>query len=189
VPDRPAPQTLQLRHYVLAALVAGAIAVWPGACSRGRIPAGQGDEAGGAKATKAKLSYTLKDMSGKDVKLADYAGKPIILNFWATWCGPCKDEIPGLVAISRKYRDQGLTVLGVSIDDSPEDLQKFAAEYAMTYPVLVGFGHDDMLEEYEATFAVPVSWFIKPDGTVYLKHEGTQTREWFEQQALAILGL
>ena len=53
--------------------------------------------------------------------------------------------------------------------------------------MLVGFGHDDMLEEYEATFAVPVSWFIKPDGTVYLKHEGTQTREWFEQQVTRAL--
>jgi thiol-disulfide isomerase/thioredoxin len=183
VDRRSASQTLQLRHYALAALVAVAIAVWPGACSRGRI-APQGDENG--TPTKVKLSYTLKDMSGKEVKLADYVGKPLIINFWATWCGPCKDEIPGLVAISQKYKDKGLTVLGISIDDSPEELQKFAAQYAMTYPVLVGFGHDDMLEEYEATFAVPVSWFIKPDGTVFLKHEGTQTREWFEQQARAL---
>jgi len=188
VDGRSGPQTLQLRHYVLAALVAGAIAVWPGACSRGRIPAGQGDD-GGATGTKAKLSYTLKDMSGKEVRLADYAGKPLIINFWATWCGPCKDEIPGLVQIAQKYKDRGLTVLGISIDDSPEELQKFAAQYAMNYPVLVGFGHDDMLEEFEATFAVPVSWFIRPDGTVYLKHEGTQTREWFEQQALALFGV
>ena len=95
---------------------------------------------------------------------------------------------PGLVAISQKYKDRGLTVLGISIDDSPEELQKFAAQYTMTYPVLVGFGHDEMLEEFEATFAVPVSWFIRPDGTVYLKHEGIQTRQWFEQQALALFG-
>jgi peroxiredoxin len=170
-----------MRQIVLATVAAGAIATWPGACARS-APGGTGS----TPATKVKLDWTLKDMSGKEVHLADYAGKPLILNFWATWCGPCKDEIPGLVELTKKYQDKGLTVLGISIDDSPEDLQKFAAAYSMNYPVLVGAGHDEMLENFEATFAVPVSWFIKPDGTVYLKWEGTQTHEWFEQQAKAL---
>jgi thiol-disulfide isomerase/thioredoxin len=171
------------RQLLLAGLAAAAIASWPGACARDRITPGSGDD---TTATRVSLNFTLKDMSGKDVRLADYAGKPLLINFWATWCAPCKDEIPALIAVNAKYKAQGLTILGVSIDDSPEDLQKFAGQFGMTYPVLVGFGHDDMLESFEASFAVPVSWFIRKDGSVYLKHEGTQTREWFEQQVKAL---
>jgi thiol-disulfide isomerase/thioredoxin len=168
--------------WMLAVLVAGAVAAWPGACARNRAP----QQAESATPEHVKLDYTLKDMSGKDVRLADYVGKPLIINFWATWCGPCKEEIPSLVALSEQYKEQGLTVLGVSIDDSPDDLKKFAAEYKMTYPILVGQGHDDMLEEFEATYAVPVSWFIKADGKVSIKHEGAASRDWFDQQIKAL---
>ncbi len=103
---RPASQRLQLRHYALAALVAGAIAVWPGACSRGRVAPAQGD-AERRRPPRSSSRTRSRTCTGKEVKLADYAGKPLILNFWATWCGPCKDEIPGLVAISQKYKDKG----------------------------------------------------------------------------------
>jgi cytochrome c biogenesis protein CcmG, thiol:disulfide interchange protein DsbE len=170
------------RQIALAGLVAAAIAAWPGACARSAPPASTAD----SKPERVKLDYTLKDMSGKDVRLAEYVGKPIILNFWATWCEPCKEEIPSLIAIADKYKDRGLTILGVSIDDSPADLQKFAAEHGMTYPILVGQGHDDMLENFEATFAVPVSWFIKADGSVFLKHEGAGSRDWFDEQVKAL---
>jgi peroxiredoxin len=93
------------------------------------------------------------------------------------------------VELVEKYRNQKLAVLGISIDDSVEDLRPFAAEYKMNYPVLVGLGHDDLLEQYEAAFLIPVTWFIKPDGTVYLKHPGPQTKEWFDQQIQALLPL
>jgi cytochrome c biogenesis protein CcmG/thiol:disulfide interchange protein DsbE len=137
----------------------------------------------------ARLDYTLKDIEGRDVRLADYRGRPLVLNFWATYCGPCKTEIPMFVELVEKYRNQKLAVLGISIDDSVEDLRPFAAEYKMNYPVLVGLGHDDLLEQYEAAFLIPVTWFIKPDGTVYLKHPGPQTKEWFDQQIQALLPL
>src|SRR5262245_48164803 len=70
-----------------------------------------------AKAKPANYSFTLKDMHGNDVNLADHKGKVILLDFWATWCGPCKYEIPVFVELYDKYRDQGLVVLGVSVDD------------------------------------------------------------------------
>ncbi len=135
----------------------------------------------------AKLDYVVKDMDGKDVRLADYKGRPLLLNFWATYCGPCKTEIPIFVEMVEKYREQKLAILGISIDDSPEDLRPFAAEFKMNYPVLVGLGHDDLLETYDAVFLIPVTWFVRPDGTIHLKHPGSAPREWFDEQIRALL--
>lgn len=137
----------------------------------------------------ARLDFTLKDMNGQDVRLADFKGRPLVVNFWATWCGPCKHEIPAFVELVEKYKAQKFTVLGISTDDRAEDLRPFAADYKMNYPVLVGLGRDDVLIAYEAVFAIPVSWFIRPDGTVFLKHPGPATKEWFETQVKALLTL
>jgi len=127
------------------------------------------------------FAYTLKDMNGVEVNLEDYRGRPLLINFWATWCAPCRHEIPGFVELVEKYKAQNFTVLGISVDDKPEDLRPFAAEFKMNYPVLVGLGHDDLQEHYGA-FSLPVSWFIKADGTVDYKHTGTQSKEWFEER-------
>jgi cytochrome c biogenesis protein CcmG/thiol:disulfide interchange protein DsbE len=146
----------------------------------------RGRPASDPSAEVAKLDYTLKDMHGKAVRLAEFKGRPLVVNFWATWCTPCKHEIPSFVALVDKYRDQNLTVLGISTDDSPEDLRTFAAEFKINYPVLVGLGMDELIEAYEAEMMIPVTWFIRRDGTVALKHAGTQTREWFERQITAL---
>ena len=92
-----------------------------------------------------------------------------------------------LVALADQYRDRQLTVLGVSVDDSPEDLRKFAAELKMNYPVLVGLGQDEFQETYDAVVAIPVTWFIRPDGTVLKKHQGPASKAWFESQVKAML--
>ena len=91
-------------------------------------------------AQPANLDFTLKDMNGEDVSLLSHEGKVILLNFWATWCGPCKIEIPGFVELQDEYRDQGLVVLGVSIDDPVSKIKPFAEEYKVNYPMLVGLG-------------------------------------------------
>jgi thiol-disulfide isomerase/thioredoxin len=72
--------------------------------------------------------FTLKDLKGKDVRLADYKGKVVLVNFWATWCGPCKYEIPMFVEFQQKYGNQGLAFLGISVDDPVETLQPFVTE-------------------------------------------------------------
>jgi thiol-disulfide isomerase/thioredoxin len=127
------------------------------------------------------FAFTLKDMNGADVNLADYQGRPLIVNFWATWCTPCRHEIPYFVELVDKYKAQKFTVLGISVDDKPEDLRAFAAEFKMNYPVLVGLGHDALQEHYGAS-GLPVSWFIRADGTVDYKHTGTQSKQWFEDR-------
>jgi peroxiredoxin len=135
----------------------------------------------------APLDFTLKDMNGNAVNLADFRGRPLIVNFWATWCTPCKYEIPTFVELVDKYADQGFTVLGVSVDDAPEDLRPFAAEYKINYPVLIGLGHDELQELYGANVLVPVSWFVRPDGRVHLKSTGIHSKGWFEEQVKALL--
>jgi len=110
-----------------------------------------------------------------------------VINFWATWCGPCKEEIPALVQLVDQYKSSRLAVLGISIDDRPDDLKKFAAEYKVNYPFLVGLGHDELLAAYDAEFAVPISWFVTPQGCVSTKHTGIATKAWLEEQVKALL--
>src|SRR4051812_34019602 len=87
-----------------------------------------------ATAKKANLDFTLKDADGKDLHLSDYKGKVILLDFWATWCGPCKYEIPAFVELQERYGSQGLQVIGVSVDDTAEKLPPFVKQFKMNYP-------------------------------------------------------
>ena len=143
-------------------------------CSRGRMP-------------PASFDVIFKDMNGQNVRLSDFKGRPIVLNFWAIYCGPCKVEIPDLIALQEKYKEDGLVVLGISTDDTAEDLRAYAAEHKMTYPVLVGSGHEDFLRRYEVGMGIPTSWFIHKDGTVSEKRLGIGTREALERQIRRLL--
>lgn len=136
----------------------------------------------------ADLGFIVKDMNGADVRLSDYRGRPLIVNFWFVDCPPCRKEVPIFVDLVKKYADKGFTVLGLSVEDTPEAMKAFAEEYKINFPLFVAKGRNDILEAYRATFAYPVSWFVRADGSVHLKHLGTGTAEWFETQVLAILG-
>src|SRR5215210_5002499 len=134
----------------------------------------QADEEAVGKA--ARLDFTLKDMDGVDVNLASFKGKIILLNFWATWCGPCKVEIPDLVAVQNEYPDD-LVILGVSVDDTPDKMKPYAEQYKINYPLLVGNGRDDVQDAYGPLWGIPVSVFIDREGKVAKKHSGIATRE------------
>jgi len=136
----------------------------------------------------ASLGFTLKDMHGKDVRLSDFKGKVILLNFWATWCGPCKYEIPAFVELQAKYKDQGFVVLGVSTDDSPDKLRTFANQYKMNYPVLQGRDRTDFVDDaWGPMWGIPVSFFIGRNGTICRKHTGLATKEQLEKEIKALL--
>ena len=137
------------------------------------------------KGEAAKLDLVVKDMNGASVRLADYKGKVILLNFWATWCGPCQAEIPELVNTYAEYKDRGVVILGISIDDTAETLRAYAAQKRMQYPVLLM--QDDVDQAYGPIFGVPVTFFIGRDGTISKKHFGPVTKEQVDQEIKALL--
>ncbi|HEY3883936.1 MAG TPA: TlpA disulfide reductase family protein, partial [Vicinamibacterales bacterium] len=99
--------------------------------------AAAGERGGACDATgRGKLDFVLNDKFNNPVRLADYKGKVVLLNFWATWCGPCQMEIPEFVDLYSKYKDKGLVIVGISIDDSAAQLQPFTKQWHMQYPVL-----------------------------------------------------
>ena len=139
-----------------------------------------------ATGKSAPLHFTLKDMNGADVKLASFKGKVILLNFWATWCGPCKAEIPSLVELQHQYGDD-LVVLGFSVDDTPDKMKPYAAQYKINYPLLVGNGREDVQEAFGPLFGIPVSVIIGRDGKIAKKHSGIATKAQFEREIKALL--
>ena len=138
-------------------------------------------------AKPANLNFTLKDLGGRDVKLSSYKGKVILLNFWATWCGPCKIEIPWFNEFHQKYKDRGLVVLGISADDTVEQLKPFVAEYKMSYPVLVGKGREDVQEALGPVWGLPTTLIIGRDGRTCHKHTGLAKKAEFEKGILGLL--
>ena len=140
-----------------------------------------------AKPAPAKLDFTLKDMYGRDVKLSDYRGKVVLLNFWATWCPPCLEEIPAFVDLQAKYKKQGLEIIGVSVSDAREQLPPFAQQHKINYPLLVGQDHDDLMEAYGAVAAIPVSIIIGRNGVICDRHMGIVDLEEVEREIKALL--
>jgi thiol-disulfide isomerase/thioredoxin len=134
----------------------------------------------------ARLDFKLKDMNGVDVKLDSFKGKVILLNFWATWCGPCKAEIPSLVELQEKYADD-LVVLGFSVDDTPEKMKPYSEEYKVNYPLLVGNGREDVQNAFGPLLGIPVSVIIGRDGIIAKKHTGIATKEQFEREIQSLL--
>ena len=141
-----------------------------------------------ADAKPANWDFKLKDLSGKEVALASFkdSGKVVLLNFWATWCGPCKAEIPGFVKLQEKYKDK-LVILGYSVDDSAEQAKKFVDEYKMNYPILLGEGREDVQDAYGPIWGIPASFIISKDGKVCRRHMGIAPEEVFEKEVVALM--
>ena len=109
--------------------------------------------------------FSLESLEGKTMRLSDFRGKAVLLNFWATWCGPCKIEMPWFVELQQKYGSQGLQVVGVAMDDaSKEDIAKFAQDMGVNYPVLIG--KEAVGDSYGGIPALPETFFIGRDGKV-----------------------
>ena len=140
-----------------------------------------------AEARPADLGFTLEDMNGNDVAFESLDGKVVLLNFWATWCGPCKIEIPWFVEFAKQYGDDGLVVLGLSVDDTADKIKAFADEYKVDYPMLVGLGREDFQEAYGPIWGIPMTFFIDREGLICRTHAGIATRDEFERDITDLL--
>jgi thiol-disulfide isomerase/thioredoxin len=197
VQDNPAEPRLSRRAAWLAmgavALALGLIWMAPGLGEHADDETAQGDteypgdpDDATAAGKAAPLHFTLKDMNGVEVKLASFKGKVILLNFWATWCGPCKAEIPSLVELQEQYGDD-LVVLGFSVDDPVEKMRPYAAEYKINYPLLVGNGREDVQEAFGPLYGIPVSVIIDRQGRIAKKHSGIASKSQFEREIKSLL--
>ena len=136
---------------------------------------------------KAAPDFTLTEVrSGKAVRLSDYKGKAVLLNFWATWCPPCKEEIPWFVDLQQRYGTQGLVVLGVAMDDSGrQEIAKFADQMSINYPVVLGT--DAVSNQYGNVDALPTTFYIGRDGRIVNRVFGLLSHEEVEENIKAAL--
>jgi len=124
--------------------------------------------------------FSLPDINGQKLDLASFRGRIVLLDFWATWCAPCRTEIPHFVDLQNKYGPQGLQIIGISLDDSAKPVQKFYAEQKMNYPVAVG--DDKLAEAYGGVLGLPVAFLIDRDGRIIAKHTGETEAAIFEKE-------
>ena len=129
--------------------------------------------------------FSLPQLSGPPLRLSDYRGKVVLLDFWATWCVPCREEIPHFVELQNKNRDQGLQIIGVSMDDGPEPVRDFYQKFHMNYPVVMGTANTGEL--YGGVLGLPIAFVIGRDGRIYSKHIGATDIAVFEKEIMNLL--
>lgn len=140
-----------------------------------------------AQAGKPAPAFTLPDPEGAKVSLSDYKGKVVLLNFWATWCVGCKQEIPWFIDFQTKYRSQGLEVIGLSLDDEGwKVLKPYLAEHPMNYTILLG--NDDVANLYGGVDALPTTLLIDRKGNIASSHLGVVDRTLVEKELRDLLG-
>jgi thiol-disulfide isomerase/thioredoxin len=131
--------------------------------------------------------FLVNDLNGNLISTADWSGKIVVLNFWATWCPPCREEIPELITLADRYKDR-LVVVGVSMDDSdPQEVKQFAQSMGMTYPIVMA--SRELVSEYGGVPALPTSFVINKEGRIVQKHVGLYATEVYEGEIRALLGL
>lgn len=129
--------------------------------------------------------FNLTQLDGQPLQLSSYRGKIVLLDFWATWCDPCREETPHLVELQQKYADRGLQIIGVSMDDSPDPVRSFYQQFHMNYPVVMG--NAKIGELYGGVLGLPIAFVLDRQGRIVAKHIGATDVGVFEQDVLKLL--
>lgn len=175
------------KKWIMAAAAALALGVltlpvWLTGPGAGASPEGEPSCKAGSR---ANMNFTVKDMNDADYKLGDLKGKVVLVNFWASWCGPCLTEIPEFIKVREQYHEKGFEIVGISTDDSPEQLREFAAKYKTNYPLVQVTG--EVEEAFGPVFGLPTSILIARDGSVCKRHFGPLSKEQLEKELKPLL--
>ncbi len=175
-----------MHHSVSRRLMAGATLAAIGmlglGCGEGSVRA----EVKAERDRKTAPAFTLKDSTGKTVQLADYKGKVVLLNFWATWCGPCKIEIPWFIDFEQRYKDRGFAVLGVSMDeDGWEAVKPYLETKKVNYRVVIGT--DEVADLYGGVSSLPTSFVIDRQGKIASTHVGLVSKSVYQNDIEQLL--
>jgi peroxiredoxin len=187
---------MKVRHYIsiLAILGLGAAVMIPvEACSDNKPQTAQPVEDikvfVDTSTLKPAPDFELPDLAGGTQKLSAYRGKVVIVNFWATWCGPCKYEIPHFIKLYNASKDKGMTILGISIGEQKSTVEAFAKAKGMVYPVLIDT-RSSVPGAYGGVRGIPTTFIITQDGKIYRKHVGVpQDMAIFEEEVKTLLGI
>lgn len=150
----------------------------------GRHNHGSSAGTGSAKETLAP-DFTLSQLDGQPLRLSSYRGKIVLLDFWATWCEPCREEIPHFIELQNKYGQRGFQIIGVSMDDTPDPVRTFYQQYHMNYPVVMG--NSGIGEQYGGVLGLPIAFLLDRDGRITAKHIGAAKPEAIEKEAIALM--
>ena len=168
------------RLALVCILAAAAVSCGRGAKQEKGVSAGHGEVGSGAPA------FTLANLDGKAVSSDTFKGKVVILDFWATWCPPCREEIPHLVRLQSKYRGQGLEVVGLALDaGGAKDVRPFAEEHGVNYTMLIG--NEDVTKAYGNISMIPTTFVIDRNGKIAHRFVGQVAPEVFEQAVQPLL--
>jgi len=139
----------------------------------------------GAKVHRPAPDFTLPLIDGGQLQLSSYRGQVILLDFWATWCVPCREETPRFVELQQRYGGQGLQIIGVSMDDSPDPVHSFYQQFHVNYPVVMGTA--DVGAAYGGVLGLPIAFLIDREGRIYAKHMGATDAAVFEKDITTLL--
>ncbi|MGH9542985.1 MAG: TlpA family protein disulfide reductase [Terriglobales bacterium] len=130
-------------------------------------------------------NWTLKQLDGQPLSLSQFKGKAVVLDFWASWCGPCKMEIPWWNDLQAKYRARGLQIIGISEDDNDKDVRDFLAKNRLDYPVVMD--HNALAAAWGMPIGLPTTFFIRRDGTIAARVEGLEGEDELQRRIQGIL--
>lgn len=176
---------VRLDNVLIGLAVCLALALVPAGCSGDKEDAGE--TASEAQSSEVKApSWSLPDLDGKTVKFSDFEGKVVLVDFWATWCGPCKLEVPHLVDLYEVYNEQGFEIVGIALDRTGADVvAPFVRDYNVTYPIVIG--NTEVAMAFGGLTAIPTAFLIDRSGHIVKRYVGYQDKAVFEEEIKKLL--